>query len=55
LQDDATRAFIADANPEALKDIADRLQEAIDRGLWHPKSNSARTRIAAYGGGQLAH
>ena len=48
LEDDETRDFIADHNAPALADIADRLQEAIDRGLWTPRSNSARARIAAY-------
>ncbi|SFP34560.1 cobaltochelatase subunit CobN [Tranquillimonas alkanivorans] len=47
LEDDATREFIADANAPALREIAERLQEAIDRGLWSPKSNSARARIDA--------
>jgi cobaltochelatase CobN len=46
LADDATRDFIADANPPALREIAERLQEAIDRNLWQPASNSARARIA---------
>ncbi|SFS21405.1 cobaltochelatase subunit CobN [Yoonia litorea] len=46
LADDDTRDFIADANAPALKEIAQRLQEAIDRNLWQPKSNSARARIA---------
>ena len=46
IKDDDTRAFIADANAPALKEIAQRLQEAIDRNLWQPKSNSARARIA---------
>ena len=46
IKDDATRDFIADANAPALKEIAERLQEAIDRDLWQPKSNSARARIA---------
>lgn len=45
LEDDATREFIENANPAALREIADRLQEAIDRGLWTPRSNSARARI----------
>ena len=48
LEDDETRDFIADANAPALADIADRLQEAIDRGLWHPKSNSARALIERF-------
>ncbi len=46
LEDDDTRAFIEDANPAALREIAERLQEAIDRGLWQPRSNSARARLA---------
>jgi cobaltochelatase CobN len=46
LADDDTRQFIADANAPALRDIAARLQEAIDRNLWQPASNSARARIA---------
>nr|MDJ0826235.1 cobaltochelatase subunit CobN [Rhodobacter sp.] len=47
LEDDATRDFLADANPAALKEIAERLSEAIERGLWTPRSNSARARIEA--------
>jgi cobaltochelatase CobN len=45
LEDDATRDFIAEHNAPALRAIAERLQEAIDRGLWTPRSNSARSRI----------
>ena len=45
LEDDATRQFIEDHNAPALKEIAERLQEAIDKGLWVPRSNSARARL----------
>ncbi|MEZ5721678.1 MAG: cobaltochelatase subunit CobN [Paracoccaceae bacterium] len=45
LEDDATRAFIAEHNAPALAEIAQRLGEAIDRGLWQPRSNSARALI----------
>ncbi|MEM8792117.1 MAG: cobaltochelatase subunit CobN [Pseudomonadota bacterium] len=45
LEDDQIRDFIAEANPAALREIAERLQEAIDRGLWSPRANSARARI----------
>ena len=45
LEDDDTRAFIQKHNPDALRDIADRLAEAMDRGLWTAKSNSARGLI----------
>ncbi|MCR9113154.1 MAG: cobaltochelatase subunit CobN, partial [Rhodobacteraceae bacterium] len=47
LEDDDTRTFIETHNAPALTEIADRLQEAIDRGLWTPRSNSARARIEA--------
>ncbi|RKT28061.1 cobaltochelatase CobN subunit [Roseovarius halotolerans] len=47
LQDDDTRDFIAEHNAPALREIAERLEEAIERGLWVPRSNTARARIAA--------
>jgi len=45
LEDDDTREFIADHNAPALREIAQRLNEAIERGMWVPKSNSARARL----------
>lgn len=45
LADDSTREFINEHNAPALQEIAERLQEAIDRGLWSPRSNTARARI----------
>jgi cobaltochelatase CobN len=45
LEDDDTREFIAEHNAPALKEIAERMGEAIERGLWTPKSNSARALI----------
>ena len=48
VEDNETRQFITDHNPAAMKEIAERLQEAIDRGLWTPRSNSARGRIASF-------
>ncbi|CAK0755568.1 Aerobic cobaltochelatase subunit CobN [Azospirillaceae bacterium] len=41
ISDDVIRSFIAEANPAALREMATRFQEAIDRGLWRPRSNSA--------------
>lgn len=41
LDDKTVCAFIAENNPPALREIAGRLQEAIDRNLWTPKRNSA--------------
>jgi len=45
LEDDETRAFLAEHNAPALREMAQRLNEAITRGLWVPKSNSARALI----------
>ncbi|MCZ8319977.1 MAG: cobaltochelatase subunit CobN [Novosphingobium sp.] len=45
LDDETVRAFIAEANPAALTEMAERFREAIDRGLWQPRSNSAAALI----------
>jgi cobaltochelatase CobN len=45
LADDAVRGFIAEANPAALREIADRFQEALERGLWRPASNSVHRQL----------
>ena len=45
LEDDDTREFIETHNAPALREIAERLAEAMDRGLWAPRSNSARALI----------
>ncbi len=44
--DDAVRGFIAAHNPDALVEMSRRFAEAIDRGLWTPRLNSAATRLA---------
>ncbi|WP_342364277.1 cobaltochelatase subunit CobN [Terrarubrum flagellatum] len=45
LQDDKVRAFMRDANPAALREMAERFQEAIERSLWTPRSNRARALL----------
>ncbi|MFN3075914.1 MAG: cobaltochelatase subunit CobN [Alphaproteobacteria bacterium] len=45
LSDDEVREFIEEVNPAALKEMAARFQEAIDRGLWHPRRNDTAARI----------
>ncbi|GAB6052226.1 cobaltochelatase subunit CobN [Magnetospira thiophila] len=40
LGDETVRRFIADHNPAALSEMADRFREAIDRHLWTPRRNS---------------
>ena len=54
LNDDSIREFIAENNPPALAEIADRLNEAIQRGLWKPKLNSAHTHLARLLNSQLS-
>tara|TARA_B100000315_G_scaffold199250_1_gene191051 strand:+ start:30 stop:1085 length:1056 start_codon:yes stop_codon:yes gene_type:complete len=49
LGDDEVRGFLNDANPAAARDIALRLKEAHDRGLWKPRSNSAYGRLTMLG------
>jgi cobaltochelatase CobN len=39
--DETVRSFLADNNSSALAEIAERFDEAIARGLWTPRSNSA--------------
>ncbi|NBP74190.1 MAG: cobaltochelatase subunit CobN, partial [Alphaproteobacteria bacterium] len=41
LGDENVRDFLGRNNPDALRDMADRLLEAQDRGLWRPRSNTA--------------
>jgi cobaltochelatase CobN len=45
IADDETRAFMADNNPHALKEMAQRFDEAITRGLWQPRLNSVHGRL----------
>lgn len=42
LADDKVRRFLHERNPAALREIAARLDEAVRRDLWTPRSNSAR-------------
>ena len=50
LVDDRVRGFIADNNPAALADTSRRFLEAIDRGLWRPRRNSAREELMRWSG-----
>jgi cobaltochelatase CobN len=45
IEDDATRQFMFDNNPAALREMAQRFQEAIARGLWQPRLNSVHDRL----------
>jgi len=46
IEDEAVRAFMAQANPAALRETAARLAEALERGMWRPRSNSAGLLLA---------
>ncbi|MBF0095103.1 MAG: cobaltochelatase subunit CobN, partial [Alphaproteobacteria bacterium] len=37
LGDERVREFLRESNPAALKEMSDRFQEALDRGLWTPR------------------
>jgi len=47
LEDATVRDFMAEANPDALREMAARFQEAMDRRLWRPRRNDTGPRLAA--------
>ena len=51
LGDAAVQGFIAENNAPALKEIAARFREAVDRGLWAPRRNSTYDELRALAGG----
>ncbi len=53
LVDLEVRAFLAEKNPAALKEISERLIEAQERDLWKPRSNSARAELERLAGRTL--
>ncbi len=50
LGDEQVRAFLEDNNPAALREMAERFREAIDRGLWRARSNSAYDHLSELAG-----
>jgi len=55
LIDEDTLAFLREKNPDALKEMAERFEEAIERGLWTPKSNSAKFVLGELAGQAADH
>lgn len=51
LAEDEVREFLADNNPDALREIAERFEEAIERGFWAPRRNSVGELLAQLAGG----
>jgi cobaltochelatase CobN len=50
LADDSVRGFMAEHNPAALAETGHRFLEAIERGLWRPRRNSAREDLTRWSG-----
>ena len=55
LMDEETLAFLREKNPDALKEMAEKFEEAIERGLWTPKSNSAKFALGELAGHPSGH
>ena len=53
LDDPGVRDFLRETNPDALRDIAERLMEAQDRGLWSPRLNSNRDLLQRLGSARV--
>ena len=47
LADETVRAFLMRKNPDAARLIAERLEAAREKGLWHPKRNDLGTELVA--------
>lgn len=51
IQDDDVRGFMEEANPAALVEMSEKLMEALERGLWRPRSNAAHHRLSGLAAG----
>ncbi len=52
LDDEDVLAFLNEHNPEARRDMAERLREAQERGLWVSRLNSVSERLTALSAGR---
>nr|MDJ0951828.1 cobaltochelatase subunit CobN [Alphaproteobacteria bacterium] len=52
--DEAVRGFLTETNPAAARELAERLIEAQERGLWKPRSNAAYPALATLAEGGTA-
>ncbi|WP_026621764.1 cobaltochelatase CobN [Ensifer sp. WSM1721] len=50
IADETVLDFLREKNPAALAEMSERFVEAIDRGLWNPRSNSARFELSSLTG-----
>ena len=44
-EDEAVRTFMTEHNPAALREMAQRFLEALDRGLWKSRRNATRSEL----------
>ncbi|MFQ5984013.1 MAG: cobaltochelatase subunit CobN [Alphaproteobacteria bacterium] len=51
VNDPDVQTFLTQANPAALKEMAERLIEAKERGLWRPRANIAHVLLEDLAGG----
>lgn len=54
IADEKVLDFLRDKNPAALAEMSERFLEALDRGLWNPRSNSARFELNSLSGDAAA-
>ena len=47
LADETVRDFLLRENPQAARAIAERLEAARSKGLWHPRRNDLGTEALA--------
>ena len=52
LRDDAVRAFMERSNPAALRETAERFLEALERGLWRPRTNIGYSLLTSLAKGE---
>ncbi len=46
INDDRVHDFLKDNNPDALQEMLDRFNEALERNMWTPRRNSTAANIA---------
>ncbi len=49
LGDEKVRVFMAEANPNALREMSNRFEEALTRGLWRSRRNDVYATLMASG------
>ncbi|MEM9354854.1 MAG: cobaltochelatase subunit CobN, partial [Pseudomonadota bacterium] len=54
LGDEQVRQFLEDNNPDALREMAEKFSDAIERKLWAPRRNSVRDMLTKLRVGQNA-